>query len=144
MNEEIIAIRSWVRDALKSAVNARNKKQTVSEYDRGRIAGIIFAYQHVMVETSPTAAGNTPYSSFEEWISKITTHTSLTISDAMEIYHLCDSSDMLSMDYIMDTVIGLWRRGYDSYQIKSALELNAVRNEKWDNTIVQEQRKHDE
>lgn len=52
MNEEIMATRGWVQNALKSAVDKRNKKRKVTDYDRGRIAGSISAYQHVLVETS--------------------------------------------------------------------------------------------
>lgn len=52
MNEEIMALRGWVQNALKDAVDARNQKRRVSKYDSGRISGNISAYQHVLVETS--------------------------------------------------------------------------------------------
>jgi hypothetical protein len=60
MNEEITNIRGWVQDALDSAVEEGNRDGRGSNYDRGRIAGIISAYQHVMIETSPTAAWKKP------------------------------------------------------------------------------------
>lgn len=122
MNEEIMHIRGWVHDALKCAVNERNKKQKVSEYDRGRIAGIISAYQQVMVETSPLQARKIQYNALERCVSNITINTPLRLTDAIGICHFCDINDMLSLDNTIDIVIALGNMDFDSYEIKAILD----------------------
>lgn len=127
MNEEIMAIRSWVHDALKCAVNKRNEKQKVSEYDRGRIAGIISAYQHVMVETLPTSVWKKEYNDLNVWIRDITINTPLTISDAIRIYDFCDRNDLLKRYNVVERVIELGLEGHTQYDITNLLKLEALK-----------------
>jgi hypothetical protein len=127
MNEEILGIRGWVQNALEGAVNERNKRGAVSDYDRGRLAGTVSAYQHVLVETSPAAAWKIPYNAFEGWINDITASTSLTIGDAIMIYDFCDSNDLLKRHNIVERVIELGLEGRTQYDITNILKLEALR-----------------
>jgi hypothetical protein len=72
MNEQILAIREWAKNALecetKKAITLLHNKHVMTDYERGRMHGAISAYQHVLVETSPTSAWKVPYNAFNAWI----------------------------------------------------------------------------
>lgn len=144
MSEEVMAIRGWAQNALNCAVTERNQKRKVSDYDRGRIAGIISAYQHVLVETAPTAVWRIPHSAFNLWIDNITTYAPLSVGDAIDIHFFCESNDMLSTDNIIETVIALGNVGLSRYQIKFVLGLNIVKRGGLLNRVKRGRRSRDE
>jgi hypothetical protein len=134
MSEEIQAIRGWVWKALecktKKAIEQLHNKHFMTDYERGEVMGAISAYQHVLVETSPTSAWKIPMYSFDAWAMDISENTPLSIGAGMEIHNFCDSNDLLNMHNVLSIVIELGQRGYSQYDIKNILKHEAKRQGK--------------
>jgi hypothetical protein len=131
MNEQILAIRGWVQNAVecetKKAIKQLHNKHFMTDYERGRMHGAISAYQHVLVETSPTSAWKVPYNAFNAWVTDICEHTALTAGEAIEIYNFCDSNDLLNMHNVLSIIIELGQQGHNQYDIINTLKDEAIR-----------------
>jgi hypothetical protein len=134
MNEQIQAIRGWIRNALecetKKAIKQLHNKHFMTDYERGRTHGAISAYQHVLVETSPTSAWKVPYNAFNAWVTDICEHTALTAGEAIEIYNFCESNDLLNMHNVISIIIELGQEGHNLYDIINILKHEAIRQGK--------------